>query len=174
MINYRYYIALLLFITIVSCNFSKNQDNKEKTKMRLSFQVIPEDYERNIYSIEWNDTLGQSEGYLKGELNWIKRPQEVWCVITNNKCDTLGYYQGLSTAQSFTYFQTTDSTIILNFMIGLNFFTDQFEDVMDKDVYLKKAQDYSIEHNLPIEFKPIAFDMKTELRQDFKIELEQK
>ena len=59
-------------------------------------------------------------------------------------------------------------------MIGLNFFTDKFEDEIDKDAYLKLTQDYSKVHNLPIEFEPIEFDMKTGLRHDFKIELKQK
>ena len=105
MINYRYYIVLLLFTTIVGCKFLKNQDNIEKTEMRLSFQVIPEDYERNIYSIEWNDTLGFSEGYMKNKIKWLKRPQEVWCIITNKSNDTLGYYQGLSTAKLLLIFK---------------------------------------------------------------------
>jgi hypothetical protein len=174
MVKHRIYIVLFFLTVIYGCKFQGKSENIEKTKMSLSFQIIPEDYERNIYSIEWNDTLGLSEGYMKNKIKWLKRPQEVWCIITNRNNDTLGYYQGLSTAQTFTYFQTTDTTVILNFMIGLNFFTDKHEDVIDKDAYLKVAQDYSKEHNLPIEFEPIEFDMKTELRQDFKIELKQK
>ena len=139
--------------------------------MKLSFQVIPEDFERNLYYVEWMDTLGQSEGYQGDKL--IKRPKEVWCVITNDNKDTLGYYWGLSTAQTFAGFQSKDTTVTLNFMIGLNFFTDKFENGQSMKDYEKAARNYSKDNKLPIVFKPIQISLKTDLRKKYDIELKE-
>ena len=138
----------------------------------MDFEIIPEDYDRNLYTVEWKDTLGQSEGY-QGE-EFTKRPKEIWCVITNERKDTLGYYRGLSTAQTFAGFQSKDTIVTLNFLIGLNFFTDKFENGQSKADFEKAARDYSIENKLPIVFKPIKINLKTDLRKKFSVELEEK
>jgi hypothetical protein len=140
--------------------------------MKISFDIIPEDYERNLYSVEWKDTLGQAEGYKGNKL--IKRPKEVWCVITNDRKDTLGYYQGLSTAQTFAGFQSKDTIVTLNFMIGLNFFTDKFDSGKSIADYEKAAHDYSKDNKLPIVFEPIQINLKTDLRKKYDIELKEK
>ncbi|GAA4374888.1 hypothetical protein GCM10023186_06930 [Hymenobacter koreensis] len=140
--------------------------------MKILFEVIPEDYERNLYSVEWKDTLGQSEGYQKSNL--IKRPKEVWCVITNDRKDTLGYYQGLSTAQTFASFQSKDTIVTLNFMTGLNFFTDKFANEQSMVDYEKTARDYSMDNKLPIHFEPIQINLKSDLRKKIDIELKEK
>ncbi len=161
-----YFDIVLLFILLLSnCDQAKQSPNKPKIKIRLTYEVIPEDYNRNLYYIEWQDTLGKSEGYLPNKI--YKRPKEVWCVVTNKKNDTLGYYKGLSTAQTLAYFQTTDTIVILNFMAGLNMFSDKF----DND---KKGKEYWEANRLPIEFEPIDFNVKTNLLKKFEIELKEK
>jgi hypothetical protein len=158
------YIILILPFLLLGCGKTNNLTDKIKSKMKLTFEVIPEDYERNLSYIEWNDTLGQNEGYGG---KWIKRPKEIWCVITNVKKDTLGYYRGLSTAQTFADFQSKDTLVTLNFMAGLNFFSDKFENE-------KEAIDYSKKNNLPIVYEPIQINIKTDLRKKFEIELNEK
>ena len=140
--------------------------------MKISFAVIPEDYDSNLYSVEWTDTLGQAEGYQGSKLT--KRPKEVWCVITNDRKDTLGYYQGLSTAQTFAEFQSKDTIVTLNFMIGLNFFTDKFDSGKSMEDYEKAAHEYSKDNKLPIFFEPIQINLKTDLRKKYDIELKEK
>jgi hypothetical protein len=140
--------------------------------MRISFDILPEDYERNLYTVEWTDTLGQAEGYQGRKL--LKRPKEVWCVITNDRKDTLGYYRGLSTAQTFAGFQSKDTIVTLNFMIGLNFFTDKFDSGKSMPDYEKAAYDYSQDNKLPIVFEPIQINLKSDLRKKFDIELKGK
>lgn len=142
-----------------------------KSRMQISFDVVPEDYERNLYSVEWKDTLGQAEGYQGAKI--LKRPKEVWCVITNDHKDTLGYYKGLSTAQTFTGFQSKDTIVTLNFMIGLNFFTDKFDNGQSMADYEKAARNYSKDNKLPIVFEPIQLNLKTDLRKKYDIELKE-
>jgi hypothetical protein len=146
--------------------------DKSNSPMRISFDILPEDYERNLYTVEWTDTLGQAEGYQGRKL--LKRPKEVWCVITNDRKDTLGYYRGLSTAQTFAGFQSKDTIVTLNFMIGLNFFTDKFDSGKSMADYEKAAYDYSQDNKLPIVFEPIQINLKSDLRKKFDIELKGK
>ena len=168
----QFFISLLMFLGLFSCRQKNNLTGNSNSTMRISFDVIPEDYERNLYTVEWADTLGQAEGYQGRKL--IKRPKEVWCVITNNSKDTLGYYQGLSTAQTFAGFQSKDTIVTLNFMIGLNFFTDKFDSGKSMADYEKAAHDYSRANKLPIVFEPIQINLKTDLRKKYDIELKGK
>lgn len=94
------------------------------------------------------------------------RPKEIKCVITNDKNDTLGYYMGLSTAQSFAYFETKDAMITLNFMIGLNMFSDKFEG--------KNGEKYWNANRKIIYFKPIRLSLESNLLKKFNLELEEK
>ncbi|MFC0879011.1 hypothetical protein ACE01N_20620 [Saccharicrinis sp. FJH2] len=156
-------ILILLIMMLFGC---KETSKPDKTRIQLKYEIIPEDYDRNLYYVDWTDTLGLSEGYLPDKI--LKRPKEIWCFVTNNQKDTLGYYHGLSMAQTFCYFQTTDSIVTLNFMIGLNMFPDKFE----KDTTGAKA--YLEANKIPIEFKPIKVNIKTELRKEFEVELNEK
>ena len=144
----------------------KEISKPDKAKNQLKYKIISEDYGRNLYYVEWTDTLGLSEGYLPDKI--LKRPKEIWCFVTNNQNDTLGYYHGLSMAQTFCYFQTTDSIVTLNFMIGLNMFPDKFEN----DTTGAKA--YQEANKTPIEFEPIEVNIKTDLRKEFEVELYEK
>ena len=153
-------------MTLFGCNkLNGSKELKNKT-IQLSYEIIPEDYERNLYYVSWNDTLGLSEGYLPDK--FLQRPKELWCFITNNSHDTLGYYKGLSMPQSYLYFQTTDTIVTLNFMIGLNIFSSKFEtDTIG-------AKEYYKANTNPIEFEPIEINILTDLRQTFKRELKEK
>ena len=159
----RIFIVILVVVAFFGC---KQTSSPEKTKIQLKYEIIPEDYERNLYYVDWTDTLGLSEGYLPDKI--LKRPKEIWCLVTNNQNDTLGYYHGLSMAQTFCYFQTTDSIVNLNFMIGLNMFPDKFEN----DTAGAKA--YWETNKIPIEFEPVNVNIKYELRKEFEIELNEK
>ena len=172
MMRHIFFIILLIVLGLFSCRQKNSSTDNSKSRMKISFDVIPEDYERNLYSVEWIDTLGQAEGYGGSKL--IKRPKEVWCVITNDRKDTLGYYQGLSTAQTFAGFQAKDTIVTLNFMIGLNFFTDKFDTGKSIADYEKAADDYSKDNKLPIVFEPIQINLKTGLRKKYDIELKEK
>jgi hypothetical protein len=166
------YMYLLIVFGLFSCGQKNNSANNTKSKMRLTFELIPEDLDRSLYYIEWKDTLGQAEGYQRNNL--LKRPKEVWCIITNDSKDTLGCYKGLSTAQTFTGFQSKDTIVILNFMIGLNYFTDKFETGQSIVEYANAAQEYSIINKLPIIFEPIKINLKSDLRKKYDIELKEK
>lgn len=167
----KFYISLLIVLGLFSCGQKTNSTDMSKSRMQISFDVVPEDYERNLYSVEWKDTLGQAEGYQGAKI--LKRPKEVWCVITNDHKDTLGYYKGLSTAQTFTGFQSKDTIVTLNFMIGLNFFTDKFDNGQSMADYEKAARNYSKDNKLPIVFEPIQLNLKTDLRKKYDIELKE-
>ncbi|MCD7900566.1 MAG: hypothetical protein LUH22_12050 [Bacteroides sp.] len=148
------YIILLLIL------FSCGQESNSKEKIKLTFQV---NHERgNWYSIHWKDTLGKGDGYHEDDLTFIKRPKEIWCVITDLQNDTLGYYQGMSTAQTFAYFHTTDTVVILNFMTGLNLFPDRtLEDKRETNKY-------------PIRYEPIEFKLVSRVGEEMEIELKEK
>jgi len=129
----------------------------------LTLEVIPEDYDKNLYSVQWTDTLGQSKGY-----NTIKRPEGLQCVIKNKKQDTLGYYIGLSTPQTFAYFQTTDTAITINFKISINIFSEALNnnDNIRKE-YLKRD-------SIPRELEPVTVNIKKELRKKITVVLTEK
>ena len=166
----QFYISLLLVLGLVGCGQKNNITNNYKTK--LEFEVIPEDYEKHFYSITWKDTLGLSEGYIDNK--WFSRPKEIWCIVTNQKDDTLGHYTGLSTAQTFAYFETTDTLVTLNFMIGLNFFSDKFGSGQNMTEFENNARQFSLVNRLPIVFQPIKLNLKTDLRKKYDIELKEK
>jgi hypothetical protein len=148
-----HYSFIFLFLILLSCN-SRNPANKSKEKINLTFQIIPEDYEKNWYVVEWKDTLGIKQGY-----NVIERPKEIWCIITNRSNDTLGYYRGQSTAQTFAYFQPTDSIVTLNFMIGLTLF--------------RSAKSLELKQDL-ICFEPVEINLNTDLKKEFEMILKEK
>jgi len=171
-ITTHFYFAIVIFLLLVSCKLPKEKTEIAKLKMSITFNVVPEDYERNLYYVEWEDTLGQSESYTGDKQ--LNRPTEVWCVITNDRKDTLGNYQGLGTARTFTGFQTKeDTTVTLHFMIRLNMFTDKFDKGQSLSEQYKAAQDYAYKNKLPVMFKPIQINLKTDLRKKHTIELEE-
>jgi hypothetical protein len=134
--------------------------------MKLTYEIIPEDHDRNYYTVMWTDTLGLSEGYLPEK--YPSRPKEIWCFVTNYENDTLGYYKGMSMPHNYCDFKSTDSLITLNFMTGLNILPEQFEkDTTGASAYLKKNQ-------TPKEFEPITVNINTDLRQKFTVELKEK
>jgi hypothetical protein len=167
-----YYIFLFILIGLLGCGQKSNSGGNTKSKMKLNFEVIPEDFENNLYYVDWTDTLGQSEGYLGDKQ--IKRPKEVWCFITNNNRDTIGYYRGLSTAQTYAGFQSKDTIVTLHFMIGLNIFSDKFEQEQDRGEYEKSTQDYSKDNKLPINFEPIQINLKTDLHKKYGVVLKER
>ena len=165
-----FHITIIILLFLISCR--QTDHSAEKVKTKLTYEVFPEEHERKLYTIQWKDTLGQKEGYVEGK--WLKRPKEIWCIVTNNNNDTLDYYMGLSTAQNFLTFESSDTIITLNFMIGLNFFSDKFGSGKDMTEFQNNAKQYSKENRLPIAFKPIILNLKTDLRKKYNIELKEK
>lgn len=155
--------VLIIPILLSACGQHAAPTSSSKAKMQISFEVIPEDYALHLYNIVWEDTCGQSEGYGSDK---IKRPQEIWCFITNSHNDTLGYYYGMSTAQTFAAFQTTDSIVTVQFITGFNFFSDRFRAP-------KEAIDYAFDHHLPIAYQPLHINLKTDLRKKTLLVLQQ-
>jgi hypothetical protein len=157
------FITFLFLLTILSCGQTNNSGVKPKEKIKLTFDVIPEDYDKNLYFVEWIDTLGQSKGFDK-----IKRPEEIQCVIKNKNQDTLGYYLGLSTPQTFAYFQTVDTSVTLNFKISINIFSEAFNNNDNiRREYLKKD-------SIPIELEPVTVNIKKGLRKKMTMVLKEK
>lgn len=137
-----------------------------KSTIQITYEIIPEDYEQNHFTVKWKDTLGLGEGYLPEK--FFSRPKEIWCNVTNRENDTLGYYKGMSMPHDYCDFKTTDTLVTLNFMIGLNILPEKFEnDTTGATEYIKANQN-------PVEFKPIEVNMNTDLRQSFTIELKEK
>ena len=167
--HFTLYIFGLLLLT-TSCGQTGNKT--EKTKTKLTYEVYPEDYERHLFTVEWTDTLGLAEGYVDNK--WFTRPKEIWCVVTNYKKDTLDYYMGQSTAQHFLTFESTDTLVTLNFMIGLNFFSDKFGTGKNMTDFKRNAREYSDDNNLPIVFEPIQINLNTDLRKKNEIVLKEK
>ncbi|MGV9011847.1 MAG: hypothetical protein ACOH13_04565 [Flavobacteriales bacterium] len=151
-------------LLITSCGQGNNV--QDKVKMSLTYEITPEDYDQNWYTVSWEDTLGQSEGYLAQDIGG--RPKEVWCFITNQAQDTLGYYRGLSTATSFASFIATDTTVTLNFMIGLSMFPDKFQNDTTG------ASSYWQANHIPTSFEPIDVNIRTELREPIETVLKEK
>jgi hypothetical protein len=56
------FIIFLFLLAAFSCDEANTLSIKTKQKIKLTLEVIPEDYNRNLYSVEWTDTLGQSKG----------------------------------------------------------------------------------------------------------------
>lgn len=156
-------IISLFLLTVLSCGRTDNKTVKTKEKIKLTFQVNPEDYDKTWYSVEWTDTLGQSKGY-----NIIKRPEELQCIIKNKKQDTLGYYIGLSTPQTFAYFQTTDTVVTINFKISINIFSEIFNN--NDDI----RRQYLIKDSIPKELEPITVNIKKDLRKKITMVLTEK
>ncbi len=165
-----FYINILILLFFSGCR--QTDHSVEKVKTRVTFEVLPEDYERKSYTVQWKDTLGQKEGYVEGK--WLRRPKEIWCIVTNSKKDTLDYYMGLSTAQDFLTFESSDTIITLNFMIGLNFFSDKFGTGENMKEFENNARQYSKDNRLPIVFEPIVLSLKTDTRKKYDIELKEK
>ena len=163
-------INIIISLFFFSCR--QTDRSIEKVKTKLTYEVFPEDYERKLYTVQWKDTLGQKEGYEDDK--WLKRPKEIWCIVTNNKNDTLGYYMGLSTAQDFLTFESSDTIVALNFMIGLNFFSDKFGSGKDMSEFENNARQYSKDNRLPITFEPIVLNLKADSRKKYDIELTEK
>lgn len=163
------HLIKLLFICSASLAFigfgCAEKKHREKGEIKLTYTIVPEDFERNLYYVDWEDTLGLSEGYLPD--NILGRPKEIWCFITNKKKDTLGYYHGQSMAQTYCGFQSKDSIVVLNFMVGLNMFPNAF----DKDTTGLMA--YWEAHKTPIALEPIEVNLETDLRKDFEVILKE-
>lgn len=159
------FIMLLLVLGLSDCQ------HKAKPTMKLTFEVVPEDFERNFFYVEWEDTLGMSENNQDDRI--LNRRKEVWCVITDEKGNTVGDYKGLSTAQTFADFESKDTIVTLNFMIGLNLFSEKFEN----EKMMKRGGQmiqYYLKNELPVRFKPIKINLKNGLRKKHKVELEEK
>lgn len=165
--KYQYYIiVILLSITFINCKHNETSANNYPKEIRLTYQVVPEDPERGWYYVEWKDTLGLAEGYL--DADFLKRPKEIWCVITNKKNDTLGYYRGRSMAQTFADFISTDTIVTLNFMTGMNLFSDKsFKTETEWGNHIKQ-------NRLPIKYEPIEINIQRDLRKEFEVVLKEK
>lgn len=152
----------ILSIFIISCTNTK----KERIQIKFKYEIINEDIDKNLFYINWKDTLGLNEGYTPNSIN--EKTKELWCYITNKQNDTLGYYKGLSTSQTGTFFQSKDSLIILNFKIGPTMFPEKFKnDTTGMKAYFKK-------NKLPIELKPFEFNLKNNVNKEFEVTLEEK
>ena len=131
--------------------------------MKISFELIPENDSMGLYYVDWEDTLGKAEGY-----NSIDRPAELWCIIRNKKGDTVNYYRGLSTPQTFLAFQTKkDSILSLQFMTGVNIFSEVFQSGTEKE-----RKEYFEQYNPPLVFKPITIDLAIDMRKTREVVLQ--
>ncbi len=143
-----YLITGICFYASCTCRPQK----MEVKQMKIEIEIIPESASGS-YSVVWNDTLCSE---FKSDWNYLqKRPYEIHCHVLDKEYDTIGYYQGLSTPQQFTYFQIddcTDSIIYLRFSVGVNYFSE----------YIDSLNDSSIDS---LVFKPIKFDIRTDIRK---------
>jgi len=156
----KFYILSLLFGFIISC--SEKPTPKKIKELPIKFTIVPETND-GLYYVAWKDTLGQSNGY-----DQFNRPIELWCIIRNQKNDTIGYYKGLSTAQKLAYFETNDTIVTLEFKTGMNFFSEVYNGSSEKRN--KNLWDYNIQKMT--DFKPIKLNILKELRQEQTIMLE--
>src|SRR5687767_3681441 len=138
---------VILIVTIVSCNFKRS--SSLPTEMKIAVDIYPENGD-TLYWILWDDTIGHNH-YKQYE-----RPQEIWCDIINDN-DTLGYYHGMSTAHTYTYFHVSkkDSVVELHLKIANNIFSE----------HLKTFP-------VPVivcEFEPVVVNLRKEprLKQDY-------
>lgn len=144
-------LLLTLLFQLISCdNISRN--NKINS-LGINFKIFPE-FDDGTYYIKWKDTLGQKNGF-----DQFNRPIEIWCVITNTKNDTIGYYKGLSTPQKMAYFTTKDSIINLDFKVGINFFSEIYYGNSEKNN--RKLWDLNV--SKMTSFETIELDLKREL-----------
>lgn len=74
---------------------------------------------------------------------------------------------GVNTAQAFSYFQSGDEVVTLNFKIGLNIFSSKFNPAVSVSEFLTK-------NHLLVEFEPVDVNLRTDLRKEFNTELKAK
>jgi hypothetical protein len=111
--------GILLLSTTVSLNAQYPTDifqlgGFDQEPMEIFINIIPEDQEKNLYVIEWIDTIGQAEGYPK-----YNRPFELHCYIRDAKGEQ-GQYTGLSTQMTHCGFQSAEEEIEIYFMRRIN------------------------------------------------------
>ncbi len=149
---------MLLFLAFCACQFQGEVKNQ---RMAISIKVYPEDFEKNFYAIEWEDTIGNYLGY--NEMPKQDRPFEIWCFVTNNEGDTLGYYRGLSSPRQFCYFQSDDDSVNIEFQIGPNPFSEE--------LYLNESFKELIQKG-PIKCSPLKLKLeKTIIEKDIVLPL---
>lgn len=154
----------ILLLLLTACTSEKVVEvalTEAKATMRIKFQLIPEEFDGTLYSIGWQDTLGLSEGYVGSKFS--KRPMEVWCLVKNESGDTLGEYKGLSSPQSFVYFQSSkrDTVALLYFSIGPSMNADPV-------AFTNTSMEYL---NDPHRFEPVRVNLQVDLRKEFDLVL---
>ncbi|MFK7981750.1 MAG: hypothetical protein AB8G86_17345 [Saprospiraceae bacterium] len=138
----------------------ENKLKEGRGKLKITIEVIPE--REDLYYITWEDTIG-----MKAKYGLLNRPLELWCHIQDLKLDTIGYYRGLSTPSSFTYFETKDSTVTFEFSKAFNFFNEAFFDEKERKAFWEK-------NKIPVRFEPIEINLNNQLRQKLIVELVEK
>lgn len=139
----RIFVLCIALTALISCHSVDHKNTGNEGQLGVIVEVMPEG--DSSYSINWKDTVGQSEGY-----NLTNRPSEVWCFIMDQD-DTVGYYKGLSAPADYTYFSTTDTTVKVTFMIGPNIFSEQ--------------RNKGVPREAVIEFNPVDLNLKSGLRR---------
>jgi hypothetical protein len=86
----------------------------DQEPMEIFINIIPEDPEKNLYVIEWIDTIGQAEGHLQ-----YNRPFELHCYVRDVN-GLQGKYSGLSTQMTHCGFQSSEKEIQVYFMKRFN------------------------------------------------------
>lgn len=159
-------ILVLFTIPGVGCSKHVSPEKLNVDKMNLGIKIVPE-FGDNGYSLSWNDTLCSA---FKFEWNYLQlRPYELYCYITNNNQDTLGYYRGLSTPRQFAYFETKireDSIINVDFSIGINHFSEFLSEQTPK--YINQFNENNKER---IVFERLVFNLNKDVRKKIALEL---
>ncbi|MFK7937478.1 MAG: hypothetical protein AB8G22_28440 [Saprospiraceae bacterium] len=159
-------ILILFTILRVSCSENVKPEKLNVDKVNLKIEIIPE-FGDNGYSISWNDTLCSE---FKSKWNYLQlRPYELYCYITNNNNDTLGYYRGLSSPQQFTYFETKvreDSIIKVDFLVGINHFSEFLSEQTPK--YINQFNENNKER---IVFERVEFNLNKDVRKKMVLKL---
>ncbi len=138
----------------------KKKDKNPKKILNVTIELIPE--RENIYYVTWEDTIG-----MKSKYGILNRPLELWCHVQNTSLDTIGYYRGLSTPSTFTYFDTKDSIITIEFSKAFNFFNEAFENEVERKAFWEK-------NKIPVRFAPIVVNLNKDLKQKLMFELKEK
>ncbi|HYC83828.1 MAG TPA: hypothetical protein VEB86_01345 [Chryseosolibacter sp.] len=145
---------LILFVSIIFVTCEKTKTRKEKVQLKIRVEIVPEG--DSLYTLAWEDTIGQSNNSSTAD-----RLKELWCVLTVDD-DTVGHYWGTSTPRDYTYFQTSDSVIQAEFMIGPNVFSS------------KMTKGLLDDHQEIIRFAPVDINIKTNLRKRMELILMEK
>ena len=126
----------MISVIVIALNrcYNNFEEIKELESPHLNLRVIPEDT-LGGYVLQWEDEINPTGADKNKKLRM--RPYELYCTVTSQTNDTLGYYIGSSSPRQYLDFVLSDlgeKKINLEFQIGINHFSKILESMDDREI----------------------------------------